>query len=365
MEPRTPMGGQLRWSADWCGARAVMFIQDNVPLGGYSTMRLGGNAAFLTEVNSAEELVEAATWGHNKGLRVIIIGDGSNIVWRDEAFDGLVIVNRILGYKLTPFDDTTAALTVGAGENWDSVVERSVAAGYCNLAPLSLIPGTTGATPVQNVGAYGQEMSNCLMTIQAFDMSAGQFVILRASDCQFAYRTSRFKTVDRGKYLISSITLSISKQALQPPYYDALQRYINDNNMTIQSPEDVRQAVIAIRSSKLPDPKLVANNGSFFANPIISDEELVQLLELNDTTKYWHQDGGMVKVSAAWLIEQAGFKDYHDQETGMATWPNQPLVLVNEHAKSTADLLNFKAKIVDAVKQKFSIALEQEPELLP
>ncbi len=328
-------------------------------------MRLGGNASFLTEVNSAEELVEAATWAHNKRLPIILIGDGSNIVWRDEGFDGLVIVNRIMSYELRPFDETTAVLTVGAGENWDSVVERTVSAGYYSLAPLSLIPGTAGATPVQNVGAYGQEVSNCLMTIQAFDLTAGKFVILRGSDCQFAYRTSRFKTVDRRKYLISSITFSISKQAPNPPYYDALQHYLTENNITVQSPSDIRQAVIAIRSQKLPDPKLVANNGSFFANPIISDEALVQLLGINDAAKYWHLDGGNVKVSAAWLLEQAGFKDFHDTATGMATWPNQPLVLVNEHAKTTADLLKFKAKIVDAVKQKFDIALEQEPELLP
>jgi UDP-N-acetylmuramate dehydrogenase len=342
-----------------------MFIQDNVPLGGYSTMRLGGNAAYLTEVSSNEEVVEAVAWAKAKNLPVIMVGEGSNIFWRDEGFNGLVLVNRILGYELRPFDETSAVLTVGAGENWDSVVERTVNEGYYSLAPLSLIPGTAGATPVQNVGAYGEEVSNCLMTIQAYDIAADKFVILRSSDCNFAYRTSRFKTADRGKFLITSLSFSISKQTLDQKQYEAIKAYLIENNLTVNSAADVRQAVIAIRTKKLPDPKLVANNGSFFANPIISEQTMVQMLGNETNAMYWHLDGNRVKVSAAWLIEKAGFKDYHDAETGMATWASQPLVLVNEHAKSTADLLKFRDKLVTKVQQEFGITLEQEPELLP
>lgn len=342
-----------------------MFIQDNVPLGGYSTMRLGGNAAFLTEVNDVNELKEAWQWAKTKNLPLIVVGEGSNIVWRDEGFKGLVIVNRITGYNLKPFDETTAGLTVGAGENWDSVVERTVALGCYTLAPLSLIPGTAGATPVQNVGAYGQEISKCLMTLQALDTTNGQLLNLRASDCAFAYRTSRFKTTDKGRYIITSITLSISKLPLDKPYYESLQSYISENDLTINSAEDIRRAVIAIRSSKLPDPKLVANNGSFFANPIVSNYELSELVDRFSGIKYWQLDNDHSKLSAAWLVEKAGFKDAHDVYTGMGTWPKQPLVLVNEHAKSTADVLKFRDKIIDAVKEKFGVTLVQEPELLP
>lgn len=348
------------------GAKLMtMDMQENVPLGGYSTMRLGGEAAFLVEVNSVDELLEAVAWAKEKNLSVISIGEGSNVIWRDEGFDGLVIVNKILGYKLSAFDETTASLTVASGEAWDSVVKRTVNEGYYTLAPLSLIPGTTGATPVQNVGAYGQEVSNCLMTLQAIDLLTSQSVIMRGSDCQFGYRTSRFKTVDHGKFIITSVTFSISKQPLEPPYYDSLQRYIRENNITVHSADDIRQAVIAIRNSKLPDPKVVANNGSFFANPIVSEEILAQILGVSESAKYWHLPDGKVKLSAAWLIEQVGFKDMHDESTGMATWVNHPLVLVNEHAKSTSDLLTFKDKLTNAVKEKFKVTLEQEPELLP
>lgn len=343
-----------------------MNIQSNVPLSGHSTMRLGGVASFLAEVSSVSELLEAVNWAKEKTLPVIAVGEGSNIIWRDEGFQGLVIVNKILGYELQPFDSVTANLIVGGGEPWDFVVERTVAAGYYTLAPLSLIPGTAGATPVQNVGAYGQEVSNCLMTLQAVEVATGQQVTQMASDCQFDYRTSRFKTVDHGKFIITSVTFSISKTPPTPPYYESLARYIREHNVTVQSPNDIRQAVIAIRNSKLPDPKVVANNGSFFANPIIAEDALMPLLELYEGLKYWHMpDGGKVKLSAAWLVEQAGFKNFFDEETGMATWQDHSLVLVNKSAKTTADLLKFKEKIVQTVNAKFGVTLVQEPELLP
>ena len=156
-----------------------------------------------------------------------------------------------------------------------------------------------------------------------------------------------------------------SKQACERADYDGRERYGRENDRTSATPQDLRSVVVASRTAKLPDPKLVANNGSFFANPIVSDEVLVQILAVNSGAKYWHLDGtDKVKLSAAWLVEQAGFKAYHDTETGMATWPQHSLVLVNEHAKSTFDVLTFKTKIVATVKEKFGVILEQEPELL-
>ena len=343
----------------------VMQIQQNVPLNAHSTMRVGGLAAYLTEVTRASELKEVWDWAKQQNLPVIMIGDGSNIIWKDEGFPGLVIVNKILGYDLSPFDEHTASLTLGAGEPWDSVVARTVQSGYWTLAPLSLIPGRAGATPVQNVGAYGMEVKDCLMTVQAFDTSIGQQVILPASDCGFSYRSSIFKTTEKGRYLITGLTFSLTNIPPLRPFYEAIERYLREKQLDIQTPQQLRDAVVAIRSSKLPDPAQIGNNGSFFANPIISDEQLVQVLGVNDSAKYWHLDGGKVKLSAAWLMENAGFKDFHDQETGMATWPLQTLVVVNEKAPSAAAVLAFKEKIVQAVKTKFDITLEQEPELLP
>jgi UDP-N-acetylmuramate dehydrogenase len=283
-----------------------------------------------------------------------------------------------------------------------------VAAGLTGIEALSLIPGSTGATPAQNVGAYGQEIAQTLVTLEAFDTQAavgtradsdaqmndtntppgsaepaGTFVTLRGSDCGFGYRTSRFKTADRGRFYITSITLQLTKGRPLPPFYPALQTYLEAHQITDYTPAAIRQAVIAIRTSKLPDPAVIHNTGSFFGNPIINSAEFAALLKtLTKTTAapasdnpedpalaayipHWPAGDGTVKLSAAWLIDQAGFKNYDDPATGMATWPQQSLVLVNKSARTTADLLQFKQKIIDAVQAKFNITLQQEPELLP
>jgi UDP-N-acetylmuramate dehydrogenase len=343
-----------------------MNIQSNVPLANYSTMGLGGAASHLVEVASRMDVLEALSWAQGKQLPAILIGGGSNIVWQDSGFPGLVMVNRIARYELFEEDETNTYLTVGGGEIWDSVVERTARAGLTGIEALSLIPGSAGAVPVQNVGAYGQEISQTLVSVEAFDVAAKDFVIVPVTDCGFGYRTSRFKTVDRGRFFITAITLHLLQGSPEPPYYPAVADYLSEHVINKPSPIELRDAVIAIRSSKLPDPRIIKNCGSFFANPIISSAEIAQIQsELDVQIPKWAVDDDTVKVSAAWLIEHAGFKDFHDPETGMAIWPLQPLVFINESAQSTANLLAFKQKIVDAVAQKFNITLIQEPELLP
>ncbi len=342
-----------------------MFILDNVPLRAYSTMRLGGNAAHLTEINDRNEVAEAIAWAEARQLPVVMVGDGSNIIWGDDGFPGLVLVNRIMRFEPFQEDDENLYITVGAGENWDSVVARVVDMGYSGLEQLSLIPGTAGATPIQNVGAYGRETSDVLVTVEAFDNQTKQLITIPNPDCAFGYRTSKFKTTDRGRFFITAVTFHVIKRNPEPPFYESLKKYLNDHKITTYTPQIIRNAVVDIRSHKLPDPKTVANNGSFFFNPIISSDRLGQLLVDYPTMVYWQTSDGRVKISAAWLLEQAGFKDVHDEETGMATWPSQPLVLVNEKATSTADLLTFRQKIIDKVQAQFEITLQQEPEIIP
>lgn len=344
----------------------AMIMLNGASLADYSTMRLGGPAAHLLEITDANQLPGTLSWASAQNMPVIMIGGGSNIVWKDEGFPGLVLVNKIAGYEVFEEDETNVYITIGAGENWDSVVARTVEAGLSGIESLSLIPGTTGATPIQNVGAYGQEISNVLTSLQAYDTQTGELINIPNMDCGFGYRTSNFKTRDRGRYLITTVTLHLTRSLPQPPFYPALQSYLEEHNITQPTPADVRAAVIAIRQAKLPDPAVVANNGSFFANPIISNSQLTQIQADSDASvPQWPTQEGLVKISAAWLVEQAGFKDYHDAETGMATWAAQPLVLVNEAAQNTAQLLAFKKKVVDAVQAKFGVTLEQEPELLP
>lgn len=329
-------------------------------------MRLGGAAAHLTEVTSRTELLSALAWADKQKLPVLMIGGGSNIYWRDEGFPGLVLVNKMMRYEDFAEDDQNHYITAGAGEVWDSVVERTVKAGLTGIECLSLIPGSTGATPVQNVGAYGQEISEVLVSVEAYDRQVKQFVTIPRVDCGLVYRGSRFKAgPDKGRFFITATTMHLTRTSPSPPFYGSLQTYLDERNVQTYTPEVIRAAVIAIRSARLPDPATTANNGSFFANPVVDEATFAEIQFNFPNAPHWTLEDGSVKLPAAYLVEQAGFKAAHDHETGMATWPTQSLVFVNEHAHSTADLENFKQKVVTAVRQKFGITLQQEPELLP
>lgn len=344
---------------------ASMNIVPNVSLKQYSTMRLGGVAAYVADITDRQEIAEAIAWAETHNLPIIMMGGGSNIVWRDEGFPGLLLINKIMGFAEQQEDDENYYVTIGAGENWDGAVARTVAKGMAGIEALSLIPGTAGATPVQNVGAYGQEIAQTLVTVEAYDRQAKQIVNIQAMDCGFGYRTSRFKTTDRDRFFITAITVHLLHHNPAPPFYNAVQQYFEEHNVHDYTPQAVRDAVIAIRSAKLPDPAKIANNGSFFANAVIDEGTFTQLTADYGPIPHWPTEDGRIKIPSAWLLEQAGFKDFHDSETGMSTWRAQPLVLVNESAQSTAQLLAFKQKIVAAIQQKFNITLEQEPELLP
>lgn len=339
---------------------------ENVSLKDYSTMRLGGTVRYVAEVESKEELQTALAWADEKNLPAIMMGEGSNIVWRDEGFQGILIVSKIKRYEVLGREDGDVFITVGSGENWDSIVERTVKAGFTGIEALSWIPGTAGATPVQNVGAYGQELANVFVSAEVYDRQTKSVTFLSKYDLEFGYRTSRLKTVDHGRYFIAAITLHLQKKNPEPPFYQALERYLKEQGVHQITPQVIRDAVIKIRSDKLPDPKKVANNGSFFANPIVDEGTLVQIQSAYPDVVFWRLEAGRgIKLSAAWLIEKAGFKDFHDTETGMATWPKQPLVLVNEKATSSQQLLVFKQKIIDTIQKKFEVSLRQEPEILP
>lgn len=335
-----------------------MLFVENAPLSDHSTMKLGGVASYMCSVTSEDEIREALEFAKHKQIPYRMIGSGSNIVWKDEGFEGLIIVNDIQLFEIN-----NCVVRIGAGMVWDDAVHRSVASGLSGIECLSLIPGATGATPIQNVGAYGAEIKDVLVNLRAYDTDSGEFVTLTNEQCEFGYRTSRFKTTDSGRFLISEITLKLSEKSPEPPFYESLQKYLDENNQKSITPQVIRDAVIAIRSSKLPDPAKIANNGSFFANPIVTTDKFLELQSEFPEIVGWDFDGGK-KLAAGWLIEKAGFKDFHDKKTGMATWGNQSLVIVNETAESTSDLLEFRDKIIDAVNSKYSINLEQEPELL-
>ncbi len=337
----------------------------NVSLKLYSTMRLGGTADFVVEAKTKADLEHAEIWAEENQLPIRVIGSGSNIIWRDEGFKGLLVINKIRGFEKIAEDNESATYKIGAGENWDTIVDQLVGLGLQGVESLSLVPGTAGATPVQNVGAYGQDISQTLVDLEAYDRMEKTFVVIPNEECAFGYRSSRFKTTDNGRFLISHITLRLSKKPPVGPFYESLQAYLDKKGIKNPSLEQIRAAVINIRSSRLPDPAKVPNNGSFFANPVIDSAHFSKLKKKYKDIKGWELANNRVKLPAAWLVEKAGFKSKLDPETGMTTWKDQALVLVNKKAQTTADLLDYQDKITNKVYELFQVELVREPELLP
>ncbi|HSX28180.1 MAG TPA: UDP-N-acetylmuramate dehydrogenase [Candidatus Saccharimonadales bacterium] len=338
-----------------------MQIQTDTPLSQYTTMRLGGNAAALTKVTSKEELVEALGWATSHHLPSLVLGGGSNVIFTD-GFAGLVILNRIPGFEVLESDAVYSTIRIGAGEDWDEVVDRTTEMELTGIEALSAIPGTAGATPVQNVGAYGQEIADTFVELEAYDLQTHAFVTLDKAACGFTYRGSIFKSVKDRRYIIVSITLRLQKANPQPPFYASLERYLQEHNLSDYTPRLIREAVIAIRAHRLPDPAVVANTGSFFKNPIVAPEVCKPLQIAHPDMPHWPTKDGRVKLSAGWLIEHAGLTTYKSH--GMELYEHNALVFVNKSAKSYDDLAAFREAVIAKVHATFGVTLEQEPELL-
>lgn len=336
-----------------------MDVHTNIPLKNYLTMKLGGPARFMTTATSLEDIASACRNATKQSVPFFILGGGSNVVARDEGFDGIIIRNRILGFDVLADDATSTTIKIGAGEVWDEVVAQTVAMGLSGIEAMSAIPGTAGAAPVQNVGAYGQEIADTLISLEAYDAKEDRFVTLQNADCGFAYRHSMFRGDQMGRYAITSITLRLNKAAPEPPFYDALQRYLDSNNITLFTVQIIRDAVTAIRADKLPDPKLLPNTGSFFKNAIIEQWQLDDLRTTWPDIPAFDLGGKQVKVPTGWLIEQTGLKG--QTLHGMKVHDKNALVLVNESATSYGDLVAAREEIMTKVRDMFRIQIEQEP----
>ncbi|MEI7917821.1 MAG: UDP-N-acetylmuramate dehydrogenase [Candidatus Saccharibacteria bacterium] len=336
-----------------------MDIHTNIPLKNYITMKLGGNARFMTEVHTPQEVADVYNGAKEQSLPVFILGGGSNVIVRDEGFNGVVARMRIPGFEIIADDSTSTTIHIGAGENWDSVVKRSVEMGLSGIEAMSGIPGTAGATPVQNVGAYGQEIADTLVSVDAYDSLTNNFGVLPATDCNFTYRDSIFRSDAKGRYIITAITLKLSKNQPQPPFYDSLQKYFDEHNMHIFTSQIVRDIVIQIRNSKLPNPATSPNTGSFFKNAIVDKWQIDGLKAINPNIPLYEMADGTYKIPAGWLIENCGLKGQLIH--GMRVYENNALVLVNESATSYLDLEMARNEIVGKVRDTFRVQIEQEP----
>jgi len=336
-----------------------MNIQTNISLKNLTTMKIGGNARFMTEVYTPEEVAIACRDAKTKALPIFILGNGSNVIAKDEGFNGIIIRMCIPGFEIVADDVNSTTIRMGAGEQWDSVVERSVKMRLNGIEAMSAIPGTAGAAPVQNIGAYGQEIADTLQSLNAYDNQTDSFVILQSADCDFDYRHSIFRGESAGRYIITSITLKLSKKQPQPPFYEALQKYLDENNIKTFNSEVIRNAVIEIRKNKLPDPKFLPNTGSFFKNAIVETGQLDDLRAISPDIPVYDMENGHHKIPTGWLIEHAGFKGklLH----GMRVYEKNALVLVNESATSYNDLASARNEIINKVSSMFHIQIQQEP----
>lgn len=336
-----------------------MDIHTNIPLKNYTTMRLGGNARFMTEVHSPTEIQEICRKAVSQNLPVFILGGGSNVIVKDEGYDGIVVRNRIAGFEVIADEPGAVTIKIGAGEDWDKTVRKTVDMNLSGIEAMSAIPGTAGAAPVQNVGAYGQEIADTLVSLEAYDKKTDRFVILESTDCGFSYRHSIFRGSEAGRYVITSITIKLYKSAPQPPFYAAIQEYFDEHKITIYTPQIVRDAVIEIRKNKLPDPKITPNTGSFFKNAIVEDWQLADLKKEYPDMPTYDMPDGRFKIPTGWLIQQAGLKG--QTLHGMRIHDKNALVLINESATSYADLAAARDEIMGTIRDKFRILIEQEP----
>lgn len=336
-----------------------MDVHTNIPLKNYVTMRIGGNARFMTDIHAAGEVAGIVTKANEQNIPIYILGGGSNTIVRDEGYAGLVLRNRIPGFEIVADTPSDTTIKIGAGEDWDDVVRRSVEMGLSGIECLSAIPGTAGAAPVQNIGAYGQEVAETLVSLEAYDSQTGDIISLANEQCGFSYRHSIFRGEQAGRFIITSITLRLFKAAPQPPFYRAVQEYLDKQNITIYTPSTLRDAVIAIRTDKLPDPRERPNNGSFFKNAIIENWQLTDLKNEYPDMPTYDMPDGRFKVPTGWLIEQTGLKG--QLLHGMRVHDKNALVLINESATGYADLAAARDEIIGAVRDKFRIQIEQEP----
>ncbi|MBX2848883.1 MAG: UDP-N-acetylmuramate dehydrogenase [Acidiferrobacterales bacterium] len=332
-------------------------VQYNASLQAYNSMAVPAQAHALVQVTSLEQLKQALSFARQQEIDVLVLGEGSNTVFQDD-YPGLVILNRLRGIELLNQNDTCVTVRAAAGENWHDFVEHTIRKSWYGLENLALIPGLVGAAPMQNIGAYGVEVKDRLLSLDYLDIKTGEVVTLHNSDCQFAYRESCFKHQLAGKAIILSVTFELSKKPEVELSYPALAACFENT----PSPEQVFQAVIDIRRSKLPMPESIPNTGSFFKNPVVDKAQHAALKkQYPDLVSFKTEQG--VKLAAGWMIDQAGWKSRDHQ--GVCVHELQALVIVNPLKRSGKVVLEFAEQIQKDIENRFGVLLEIEPRRYP
>lgn len=318
-------------------------------------MRLGGPARYVLEVEAPGEVADAYGFANTYNLPTFALGYGANTIGHDEGFKGVIIINRMRGIKEQETENGTK-LTIMGGEYWDDVVAYTCEKSLTGIEALSKIPGLASAAPVQNIGAYGQEIADCLESIEVYDTVSRTFRTLSHADLKFSYRKSILNTTEHGRYFVISITIILKKGQMPRPFYNSIETYIANHSLTDFSPQGIRTIVSAIRADKLPDPLEKASSGSFFKNIYLTEEQ-TEIAEDRGYPVHKGKDGN--KINSGWLIQKAGFsgKLLH----GIRVSDKASLVLINESAKSYNDLAKARDEIIGKVYDIYGYWLEQEP----
>ena len=323
----------------------------------HNTFGIAATCDAFLEYTSVEELRTALSQiGEQHWLH---IGAGSNLLFVQPHFEGVILHSGIKGWEKIEETDTTVDIRVGAGEEMDDFIALMIAHNYYGLENLSHIPGEVGASAVQNVGAYGVEAGDLIVAVEALEVATQQMVTLLHDDCHYAYRFSEFKSEWRGKYIITHVTFRLKKNFTPILSHKSVPQRLEEMGITVEAAQakDLRQAIIDIRSAKLPDPKVIGSAGSFFMNPIVSSEVAAHLLELYPAMPHYAMTNG-VKIPAGWLIEQAGWKGKTLGNVGVH--PQQALVLINKGGATGKEVADLSQRIQQEVQQKFGIMLHPE-----
>jgi len=336
-------------------------IQENISLKRYNTFGIKANARYFCEIQSKEDLLGLLRSDLFKNNKYLILGGGSNILLTGD-YDGLVIKNNICGHQIIEDNEEFVILKSLSGSDWHDLVLHCVNKGWGGIENLSLIPGSVGAAPMQNIGAYGVELKNVFESLEAIELSTGKLNIFSKKDCYFAYRQSIFKNKLKGKHFIYSINLKLSRQASINTTYGAIKDTLKEMKIAKPGIEDVSNAVISIRQSKLPDPLILGNSGSFFKNPIIKNE-LFNSLKISHPDIVGYPNGAShTKIAAGWLIEQCGYKGKRFGNTG--SHKDQALVLVNYGNAKGSEIWALAQEIKNSVKNTFGIDIEPEVNII-
>jgi len=343
-------------------------LQRNVPLAPFTTLGIGGPAKLFIRAETVDEIREALSWTAAQNEPLFILGGGSNVLIADEGFDGVVLQIDLRGITVRDEDAEAVTVYVAAGEKWDDFVSFAVTRGWAGIECLSGIPGLTGATPIQNVGAYGQDVSETIIRVEVIERDTGRVVTLTNWECGFGYRQSVFKTAAKDRYVVAGVTFRLKPGGAATIRYPELQTYLDEHAIDLHELRAVREAVIAIRKRKGmvldPTDPDTRSDGSFFMNPVVTPSQFDGLLASAGTKNIPHfPSGDQIKLSAAWLIEHSGFhKGFIHGNVGLSS--KHTLAVINRGGGSAAEVIELVRMIQGGVREIFGVEIHPEPNFI-